>query len=85
MKKVKLKSGKDLKKHIDLTSDSGEMIRLRVKKSEGVSIYRNFHSGDFGKEYLVVDHPNPISKDEYELIKELFEDKKDKSSYNGVF
>jgi hypothetical protein len=85
MKKVKLKKEKDLIEHIDFTSGSGEMFRLRVKKSVGMSVYRNFHCSDFGQEYLVVDHPNPISNDEYKLIKELFEEIEDNPSFNGVF
>ena len=44
---------------------------------------KSFHVLDHGKEFLVVDHPNIITKREYEAMQDLFEEPK-KRSMNGV-
>lgn len=55
------------------TSDSGEVSCVGV--GEQPTFVMSIWYSDYGKEYLVVDHPNPISKTEYEKCKILFEEK----------
>lgn len=77
MKKVKLKSHKELKgmvrrKEIEriFTSDDGEITYYGTggNPSHIISVWYD----NYGKEYLVVDHPRPISKDVYEQRKVFF-------------
>lgn len=99
MKKVKLKTKKQLKKFakymggetsetlyyiIDLKS--GKPVESEPKE-DGAYVAKAFNAVNHGEEFLVVDHPNPISRQEYDLIKELFEEqeKSEDVSYNGVF
>ena len=55
------------------TSDSGEVAHYGTvgNPSHVMGVWWNDH----GEEYLVVDHPNPISKDSYERMKVFFKDK----------
>lgn len=57
------------------TSDSGEVSHYGVKNSGGsgqpiMSIWWN----DYGDEYLIVDHPNPMSRDAYKARKIFFKE-----------
>jgi len=47
-------------------------------------IVKGFHVLDHGEEFLVVDHPNPISRQEYEAVKDLFDNVEEKVSRKGV-
>ena len=77
MKKVKLKTFEELKqmvkdKKIDLihVSDDGEMYHFGTKgnPSHVLSVW----ASNFGEEYLIVDHDNPISSSVYEHRKIFF-------------
>lgn len=80
--KVTLKTHEEIKalikaREIELmhSSDSGEWTSYGVGKQP--TTVKTFWWEDHGQEYLVVDHPNPISRDEYDRLKILFkEDKK---------
>ena len=82
MKKVKLKSREEFKKmeradeieHI-FTSDSGEITHYGTKG--GISHIQSVWYDDYGDEYLIVDHPNPISKEAYEARKIFFDEVED--------
>ena len=76
--KVRMKSMAELKKkvragEIELVhvSDSGEWMSYGVGKQP--MTVKGFWWEDHEQEFLVVDHPNIISKDEYERLKPLFE------------
>lgn len=80
MKKVMLKTSEAIVKLIKNrevlpmhTSDSGEWTSYGV--GENPTVVKTFWYDDHGKEFLVVDHPNPISKDEYDRLKILFNEK----------
>lgn len=77
MKKIRLKTHEQLKwmlrrKEIQLhhVSDDGEMYHWGTVGNP--SHVKPTWYDDMGKEYLVVDHPNPISKEEYERLKIFF-------------
>lgn len=77
---VKMKSGKAIQamvrsgeiKH-DGGSDSGEYSRYRWEENSIVRMMGLWFNQP-GSDYLVVDHPNVISKREYENTKIFFED-----------
>ena len=75
--KVKLKTLKQISKmerEGKITthhSDSGEWITVCTKGNP--SHCQTYWYEQFGDEFLVVDHKNPVSKDVYELRKEFFE------------
>ena len=72
--KVKLKNYDDLLRLVregkiqHQCSDSGEWQHFGVG-----NLYQSFWFDDFGKEYLVVDHPKPLNKEVYEKTKILFD------------
>ena len=75
--KVRMRSIEELKqkvraREIELvhTSDSGEWISYGVGKQP--TTVKSFWWEDHEQEFLVVDHPNPISREEYERLKPLF-------------
>lgn len=82
--KVILKSTKTLKKFARyLGGDMSETIHYFIdmftkeplestEEPDKSFMAKGFHATDHGEEFLVVDHPNPISRDEYERIKALF-------------
>ena len=53
-------------------SDSGEWATYCTKSNPAFCM--RFWWQDFGREYLVVDHDNPISKQNYENMKAFFDD-----------
>lgn len=79
MSKTKLKSSSEFKKMLRAgeieclnVSDSGELAHWATKgnPSHVLTVWYDDH----GKEYLVVDHPSPISRELYEKRKIFFED-----------
>jgi len=84
-KKVKLKTASALKRFARyLGGDMSESVTYFVEMSTNrpmdrtedpdVSFHaRSFHVLEHGEEFMVVDHPNPISRQEYETFKDLFE------------
>ena len=82
-KKVKMKTYEALKKlfrakeircrHV---SDDGEYMSVAIPYEDtgGYQSVKGFWTSDLGEEFLVVDHPNVITKDEYERWKILFEE-----------
>jgi len=78
--KVKLKGLDEIKKMeragkvTTHSSDSGEWITVCTVGNPAQC--QTFWWDDFGKEYLVVDHENPISKEGYEVKKIFFRKKK---------
>lgn len=87
IQKARLKTGKELKEmhragEIHLGGgDTGETVIISMpwgnkrpfdyKKDS--SIHKRFESGDLGEEFLIVDHPNVITRQEYGCIKRLFD------------
>lgn len=78
-KKVKMKSEKEFKEMVkngDLkflsSSDSGEVSHYGTATSPMHVMGVWWHDHD--EEYLVVDHPNPISKESYERMKIMFKE-----------
>lgn len=76
--KVKLKTAKEFEKlakagEIEVIgcSDSGEITHYGTKGNP--SHLKSVWFDDYGQEYLVVDHPNPISRESYENRKIFFE------------
>ena len=95
LKKVRMKTISQLKRFArHLGGDMSEDIYY-FAKSTGNLIeniddgYKNFnavgfHALDHGTEFLVVDHPNPISKQQYEAFRELFTEEDENRSMKGV-
>lgn len=98
VKKVKLKATHKLKRFARfLGGDMSETVHYFIDMVTGEPMESNkepnksfmakgFHVCDHEEEFLVVDHPNPISRDEYNKIKELFEElPEERESRKGVF
>ena len=96
-KKVKLKTANMLKRFARyLGGDMSESVTYFVEMGTNrpmentedpqVDFHAHtFHVLDHGEEFLVVDHPNPISKQQYELMKNLFDTVDEgRGSYKGV-
>lgn len=95
-KKVRLKSLNSLRRFARfLGGDMSETVHYfvdmftkevleRDEDTDKNIIVKGFHVLDHGKEFLVVDHPNPISREEYEAIKDLFDNIEVKASHKGV-
>jgi hypothetical protein len=82
VKKVKLKTYKELKEmarkgkiEILHVSDSGEVMHFGTigNPSHVLTVWAD----NLGEEYLIIDHPNTISKDSYEDRKIFFDDIKE--------
>ena len=73
--------------NIFFVGENGELIKEDDLHSSSVrfrAIERCY--SDHGQEFLVVDHPRVISREEYEKTKSLYsEEVEEVSSYNGVF
>ena len=62
------------------TSEDGEMSSFSCPWGTGEDppeVHKGFHCLDHGEEFLVVDHPHPISKQQYEMIKIFFKEKEE--------
>lgn len=89
MDKTYLKSRSEIKKleredkidHI-FTADSGEITHYGTKGNP--SAIMSIWWDDYGQEYLIVDHPNPISKEAFEARKIFFSETKPKDKNNGT-
>ena len=53
---------------------SGETVKTDEMGLSGPVVTMPVWFDDYGKEYLVVDHPSPISKEWFERVKILFEE-----------
>jgi hypothetical protein len=102
VKKVRLKTsnllkrfaryfGRDMSESVTYFIDikTGKPIENRINPDTSIFV-SSFHVLQHGEEFLVVDHPNPISKDEYEKMKELFSESpsdtvNERGSFKGVF
>ena len=78
--KVKMKSAEQIEKLVKEGklevlggSDSGELTRYGIKWGSATIVFSLWYQ-DYGSEYEVVDHPSPISKQDYEARRILFED-----------
>ena len=85
--KVKLKSAEEFQSMVrkntillQHASDSGEVYHYGTvgNPSHILAVWYD----EYGKEYLVVDHPNPISRESYEKRKVFFEE--ESNSHFGV-
>lgn len=97
LKKVKLKAVNELRKFARyLGGDMSEDVHYFIRMSSGDLIENEkeptgsfhaigFHVLDHGEEFLVVDHPNPISKQQYDTYRALFEEQDENRSMKGVF
>lgn len=56
------------------TSDDGEITHYGTIGNP--SHIQSVWYGDYGQEYLIIDHPNPIAREVYETRKIFFEEKK---------
>lgn len=97
LKKVKMKTRGELRLSIRrddkfahmstvLISPQGELLQRNEEAEDYTSVFIDYD--EFGEEFLVVDHPNVISKAEYEFKKSLFDDvleEKEEYSFKGVF
>lgn len=96
---VKLKELKDLKKFArHFGGDMSESMAYVIRHDNGELVDRNANLNDIGsfthtvkhvlengQEFLVVDHPNVISKADYERTKALYEEvNEDNYSMKGV-
>ena len=61
--------------HYFIRMDNGELLE-RGENPDTSFTAKGLHVLEHGEEFLVVDRPNPISKQEYEQIKVLFEEQK---------
>ena len=99
VKSVKLKSLEKLKpfaRHLggDQNGSLHYFVRMGTKEPisnleepnciDGAFMASGYHVLEHGKEFLVVDHPNLISKREYEMLQELFEETEEDRSMKGV-
>jgi len=96
-RKVKLKTANALKRFARyLGGDMSESVTYFIEMGTNRPMENNespqnsfhaksFHALEHGEEFLVVDHPNPISKQEYETFKDLFEIvEEERRSHKGV-
>lgn len=95
LQKVKLKTISELKKFArHLGGDMSETLHYFIKfdgkpikntEEPNTSFHAvGFHVLDHGEEFLVVDHPNPISKQQYDAYRELFKEEDENRSMKGV-
>ena len=96
LKKVRMKTVNQLKRFIRRIDDmdkvgninyfvdfNGELIENTNNTIHNFSVVK-FAVSDHGKEFLVVDHPNPISRQDYEASKGMFIEEDENRSMKGV-
>lgn len=49
-----------------------DFTKTKINDIEGSFTFKPFHWSEHDTEFLVIDHPNIITKDEYERMKDLF-------------